>query len=103
MSLSAAGYLHIIQQMKELIEAAGKKSYTLVMGRPNSAKLANFPEVNLNCRNCNLFSFNFHLEYLNRIFFLDSVKSLFMFRVPKLLCWIARIFWVLLSLLSRQC
>jgi diphthamide biosynthesis protein 2 len=31
--------------MKELIKAAGKKSYTLVMGRPNSAKLANFPEV----------------------------------------------------------
>jgi diphthamide biosynthesis protein 2 len=40
--------------MKELIKAAGKKSYTLVMGRPNSAKLANFPEVcyfnlTLNC------------------------------------------------------
>lgn len=30
--------------MKDLIKAAGKKSYTLVMGRPNSAKLANFPE-----------------------------------------------------------
>lgn len=41
----AAGYLHIIEQMKDLIKAAGKKSYTLVMGRPNSAKLANFPEV----------------------------------------------------------
>lgn len=41
----AAGYLHIIEQMKELIKASGKKSYTLVMGRPNSAKLANFPEV----------------------------------------------------------
>lgn len=40
-----AGYLHIIQQMKELIEGAGKKSYTLVMGRPTSHKLANFPEV----------------------------------------------------------
>ncbi|XP_072961443.1 uncharacterized protein [Typha angustifolia] len=43
-TLGVAGYLHIIQQMKELIEGAGKKSYTLVMGRPNSAKLANFPE-----------------------------------------------------------
>ncbi|EER90542.1 2-(3-amino-3-carboxypropyl)histidine synthase subunit 2 [Sorghum bicolor] len=43
-TLGAAGYLHIIEQMKELIKAAGKKSYTLVMGRPNSAKLANFPE-----------------------------------------------------------
>ncbi|CAL5013957.1 unnamed protein product [Urochloa decumbens] len=43
-TLGVAGYLHIIEQMKELIKAAGKKSYTLVMGRPNSAKLANFPE-----------------------------------------------------------
>lgn len=36
--------------MKKLIERAGKKSYTLVMGRPSAAKLANFPEVvsNLN-------------------------------------------------------
>ncbi|WVZ52904.1 LOW QUALITY PROTEIN: hypothetical protein U9M48_003906 [Paspalum notatum var. saurae] len=38
------GYLQIIEQTKELIKATGKKSYTLVMGRPNSAKLANFPE-----------------------------------------------------------
>ncbi|WVZ59182.1 LOW QUALITY PROTEIN: hypothetical protein U9M48_009369, partial [Paspalum notatum var. saurae] len=44
-TLGVAGYLYIIEQMKELIKATGKKSYTLVMGRPNSAKLANFPEV----------------------------------------------------------
>lgn len=43
-TLGVAGYLNIIEQMKDLIKAAGKKSYTLVMGRPNSAKLANFPE-----------------------------------------------------------
>uniref|UniRef100_A0ACD5X4G8 Uncharacterized protein n=1 Tax=Avena sativa TaxID=4498 RepID=A0ACD5X4G8_AVESA len=43
-TLGVAGYLHIIEQMKNLIKAAGKKSYTLVMGRPNSTKLANFPE-----------------------------------------------------------
>ncbi|XP_047087805.1 2-(3-amino-3-carboxypropyl)histidine synthase subunit 2-like [Lolium rigidum] len=43
-TLGVAGYLDIIEQMKNLIKAAGKKSYTLVMGRPNSAKLANFPE-----------------------------------------------------------
>ncbi|KAG2561689.1 hypothetical protein PVAP13_8KG141500 [Panicum virgatum] len=43
-TLGVAGYLHIIEQLKEVIRAAGKKSYTLVMGRPNSAKLANFPE-----------------------------------------------------------
>lgn len=41
----AAGYLHMIHQMKELITKAGKKAYTFVMGRPNPAKLANFPEV----------------------------------------------------------
>ena len=44
--MMAAGYLNMIHQMKELITAAGKKVYTLVMGRPNPAKLANFPEVN---------------------------------------------------------
>ncbi|XP_048569689.1 2-(3-amino-3-carboxypropyl)histidine synthase subunit 2 [Triticum urartu] len=43
-TLGVAGYLDIVEQMKNLIKAAGKKSYTLVMGRPNSAKLANFPE-----------------------------------------------------------
>lgn len=43
-TLGVAGYLHMISQMKELITAAGKKSYTLAMGRPNPAKLANFPE-----------------------------------------------------------
>lgn len=43
--IDAAGYLNIINQMTELIKGAGKKPYTLVMGRPNPAKLANFPEV----------------------------------------------------------
>lgn len=46
-TLGVAGYLHIIEQMKELIKRAGKKSYTLVMGRPNPAKLANFPECDV--------------------------------------------------------
>ncbi|KAG0490509.1 hypothetical protein HPP92_007372 [Vanilla planifolia] len=46
-TLGVDGYLRIINQMKELIEGAGKKSYTLVMGRPNSAKLANFPECDV--------------------------------------------------------
>ncbi|POO02012.1 Diphthamide synthesis DHP [Trema orientale] len=46
-TLGVAGYLHMINQMKELIAAAGKKAYTLVMGRPNPAKLANFPECDV--------------------------------------------------------
>ncbi|KAL8555102.1 hypothetical protein ACS0TY_003053 [Phlomoides rotata] len=52
-TLGAAGYLHMIHQMRELISKAGKKSYTFVMGRPNPAKLANFPEcdvfINISC------------------------------------------------------
>lgn len=47
-----AGYLHMIHQMRELITQAGKKSYTFVMGRPNPAKLANFPEVASFCACC---------------------------------------------------
>ncbi|KAF7131843.1 hypothetical protein RHSIM_Rhsim09G0010700 [Rhododendron simsii] len=46
-TLGVAGYLHMIHQMKELITRAGKKAYTLVMGRPNPAKLANFPECDV--------------------------------------------------------
>ncbi|XP_021292568.1 2-(3-amino-3-carboxypropyl)histidine synthase subunit 2 [Herrania umbratica] len=46
-TLGIAGYLHMIHQMKELIMGAGKKAYTLVMGRPNPAKLANFPECDV--------------------------------------------------------
>ncbi|KAL5784151.1 hypothetical protein ACOSQ2_006543 [Xanthoceras sorbifolium] len=52
-TLGVAGYLNMIHQMKELITRAGKKAYTLVMGRPNPAKLANFPEcdvfINVSC------------------------------------------------------
>ncbi|KAF2321959.1 hypothetical protein GH714_004845 [Hevea brasiliensis] len=46
-TLGVAGYLDMIHQMKELITSAGKKAYTLVMGRPNPAKLANFPECDV--------------------------------------------------------
>lgn len=46
-TLGVAGYLRMINQMKELTAAAGKKAYTLVVGRPNPAKLANFPECDV--------------------------------------------------------
>ncbi|KAH8505681.1 hypothetical protein H0E87_012779 [Populus deltoides] len=46
-TLGVAGYLNMIHQMKDLITGAGKKVYTLVMGRPNPAKLANFPECDV--------------------------------------------------------
>ncbi|KAK2641962.1 hypothetical protein Ddye_023725 [Dipteronia dyeriana] len=46
-TLGVAGYLDMIHQMREFITRAGKKAYTLVMGRPNPAKLANFPECDV--------------------------------------------------------
>lgn len=93
--MNAAGYLRMIHQMKELITAAGKKAYTLAMGRPNPAKLANFPEVKFNqdeqydyellpdfstaCK-------SFHLNISTSVMF--SSMSL----VHKLLFWIAKSF-----------
>ncbi|KAL4578570.1 hypothetical protein LXL04_014695 [Taraxacum kok-saghyz] len=46
-TLGVAGYLSMIHQIKEMITKAGKKAYTLVMGKPNPSKLANFPECNV--------------------------------------------------------
>lgn len=46
-TLGVAGYLNMIHQIKEMITKAGKKAYTLVMGRPNPSKLANFPECDV--------------------------------------------------------
>lgn len=44
-TLGAAGYKDAIKQIRALAHAAGKKTYTLLMGKPNPAKLANFPEI----------------------------------------------------------
>ncbi|KAL8195342.1 hypothetical protein R6Q57_025745 [Mikania cordata] len=46
-TLGVAGYLSMIHQIKEMVIKAGKKVYTLVMGRPNPSKLANFPECDV--------------------------------------------------------
>lgn len=44
-TLSVKNYLHVVDHVKELIAAAGKKSYTFVVGKINAAKVANFSEV----------------------------------------------------------
>ena len=44
-TLSVKNYLHIVEQVTAQIRAAGKKSYTFVMGKLNAAKTANFSEV----------------------------------------------------------
>ncbi|KAI0204394.1 putative diphthamide synthesis protein-domain-containing protein [Astrocystis sublimbata] len=44
-TLSVKNYMTIISTLREQIAAAGKKSYTIVVGKLNAAKLANFSEV----------------------------------------------------------
>ncbi|KAG7162947.1 2-(3-amino-3-carboxypropyl)histidine synthase subunit 2-like [Homarus americanus] len=44
-TLGVANYQNVISRMKTIIKAAGKRSYTFVVGKPNEAKLANISEV----------------------------------------------------------
>lgn len=44
-TLSVKNYLHIVEHVKSHIQAAGKKSYTFVVGKVNAAKVANFSEI----------------------------------------------------------
>lgn len=44
-TLSVKDYLHIVEHTKSQILAAGKKSYTFVVGKVNAAKVANFSEI----------------------------------------------------------
>lgn len=46
-TLGVADYLTIIQQLKETIHRAGKKSYMFAMGKLNVPKLANFLEIDI--------------------------------------------------------
>ncbi|KAL9605161.1 MAG: hypothetical protein Q9219_000095 [cf. Caloplaca sp. 3 TL-2023] len=44
-TLSVKNYLHVVEHVKSCIHAAGKKSYTFVVGKINAAKVANFSEI----------------------------------------------------------
>ncbi|GFT10977.1 2-(3-amino-3-carboxypropyl)histidine synthase subunit 2 [Nephila pilipes] len=44
-TIGVSKYMTIISHLKELIKQAGKKSYTLAIGKLNNAKLANFSEI----------------------------------------------------------
>uniref|UniRef100_UPI0037E749A3 2-(3-amino-3-carboxypropyl)histidine synthase subunit 2 n=1 Tax=Semicossyphus pulcher TaxID=241346 RepID=UPI0037E749A3 len=46
-TLGVADYLNVIQQLKETIRRAGKKSYMFAMGKLNVPKLANFLEIDI--------------------------------------------------------
>ncbi|XP_069693857.1 2-(3-amino-3-carboxypropyl)histidine synthase subunit 2 [Periplaneta americana] len=44
-TLGASNYLSAVNRMKELAKQRGKKYYIIAVGKPNVAKLANFPEI----------------------------------------------------------
>ena len=46
-TLGVASYLDIIDQLKNTVRKAGKKSYVFAMGKLNVPKLANFLEINI--------------------------------------------------------
>ena len=47
MCVFTAKYLDVIAYCRRLIASAGKKSYLLSVGKPNVAKLGNFPELDM--------------------------------------------------------
>lgn len=46
-TLGVANYLSVLEHLKGIIHKAGKKAYTLAVGKPSPAKLANFLEVDI--------------------------------------------------------
>uniref|UniRef100_A0A8C0GFR8 2-(3-amino-3-carboxypropyl)histidine synthase subunit 2 n=1 Tax=Chelonoidis abingdonii TaxID=106734 RepID=A0A8C0GFR8_CHEAB len=46
-TLGVAGYLSILEHLRDILHRAGKRSYTLAMGKLSPAKLANFLEVDI--------------------------------------------------------
>lgn len=43
--MGTGGYLGALNRLRQVANDAGKKTYTLLVGKPSPAKLANFPEV----------------------------------------------------------
>ncbi|XP_028589583.2 2-(3-amino-3-carboxypropyl)histidine synthase subunit 2 [Podarcis muralis] len=46
-TLGVADYLSVLEHLRGIIQRAGKQAYTLAVGKPNPAKLANFLEVDI--------------------------------------------------------
>jgi len=46
-TLGMSRYLDVIERLKSVARHAGKKTYTIVVGRLNPSKLANFPEIDV--------------------------------------------------------
>lgn len=46
-TLGVSGNLEVIDRCKRIIKSAGKRSYVMLVGKPNPSKLANFAEINV--------------------------------------------------------
>ncbi|KAL8178823.1 UNVERIFIED_CONTAM: hypothetical protein K2H54_056835 [Gekko kuhli] len=46
-TLGVANYLSLLEHLQGIVHQAGKRAYTLAVGKPNPAKLANFLEVDI--------------------------------------------------------
>ncbi|ETE68404.1 Diphthamide biosynthesis protein 2, partial [Ophiophagus hannah] len=46
-TLGVEDYLSVLDHLRQIIHRAGKRAYTLAVGKPNPAKLANFLEVDI--------------------------------------------------------
>jgi len=46
-TLGTVNFGDIIERLRKIIKLAGKKAYTFLVGKPNVAKLANFPEIDV--------------------------------------------------------
>ncbi|XP_019386158.1 PREDICTED: diphthamide biosynthesis protein 2, partial [Crocodylus porosus] len=46
-TLGVAGYREALRHLRDMLRRAGKRSFTLAVGKPSPAKLANFPELDV--------------------------------------------------------
>lgn len=46
-TLGSRDYPRMLEQLRRTVRRAGKRSYTFLVGKPNVAKLANFPEIDV--------------------------------------------------------
>ena len=46
-TLGAASYSSVIDRVRDTVTKSGRKAYTFLVGKPNVAKLANFPEIDM--------------------------------------------------------
>ena len=46
-TLGVTKYRDIIDKCRDIITGSGKRNYTFLVGKPNAAKLANFPEIDV--------------------------------------------------------